>query len=177
MKPLLLLFISFFFIACNKQNQPPGGDPTDTTGNEPAIQTDTLSAGWTKIILPDKTPLVDIFFANNQLGYAIGDIYLYKSTDGGLTWIKYDSTASPDGDNLAVTLNGNAFISSGYDNAIFKATYGNNIQAQKIENIHGDADIFFTSNDTGYISHGYSGDKEGLWKTVNGGNTWAFIPI
>lgn len=173
MKPFFyLFFIPFFFIACSKSGGSPGN--TDTTGTQTAA--DTLATGWTEVNIPGGSFLVDVFFANNQLGYTVSEHNIYKSTDGGLTWTNFNQDPNAAYDNIAVTPSGNLFITS-LGNGIFKSINGGAVTFQQIQNIHGDADIFFTGNDTGYISRGTSGLNTGLWKTIDGGNTWNLIPL
>ena len=93
MKNLLLATIlcAIGFVSCTPEASTPSEDNSS----------DSLTAGWTKINMPDTGTIHDIFFSNNGFGYAIGVTskptgptasqvwyHVYFSADGGLTWVR-----------------------------------------------------------------------------------------
>jgi photosystem II stability/assembly factor-like uncharacterized protein len=157
---ILFYFVAVVLFSCKKSDS-----PIDTS---PIIKPDTLSAGWTKIpFASGGSDFYDIFFYQSSVGYAVGN-GLWKSTNGGLTWLELPSHQ---GTNLAVTQNGALFIVPIFSgNGLYKSTNGgqNFLQMQTTGGAHEFKDIFFTGNDTGYIS-----TKQGLLRSTDAGNNWS----
>src|ERR1700747_3680642 len=80
--PCLIYLLIFF--SCKKDDSRPDS-------NTPPTTSDTLSAGWTKKVLP--ASIFDIFFINNT-GFTIGSGGIFRSTDGGNNWIMVSSASN-----------------------------------------------------------------------------------
>jgi hypothetical protein len=158
---LLLLLSVLFFTACNKSNS-----------NLPPVvpASDTLTTGW-KMVLDSAAPGVsfeDVHFHDSIVGYAIGNGF-WRTINGGINWT---SNTGYQGQNLTVTPNGNLFIVPlATGNGIYESIdEGNDFSTTHPSVPDQFNDIFFTGNDTGYIS-----TNLGLIRTVDAGNNWAEV--
>ncbi|MBE7174554.1 MAG: hypothetical protein INR73_28540 [Williamsia sp.] len=184
------LFVFIILISCGKDHHdednppqiPPATDTIPGTDSLPTEDTtgtaiDSLPAGWQVATTPSLTSLVsDVFFTNNTTGYAItsGDGGVWKSTDGGLSWaINSASFAGtpPQLANLAVTPDDKVFIVDGW---LERSVSGAPFQRLSFDNKIVNNDVYFTSNDTGYVSGGVvrPTGQYCLWKTTDGGISW-----
>ena len=130
----------------------------------PTIPQDTLATGWKKIAFVDSIPgLSDIFFIGNT-GFSIHSTIIYKTTDGGINWIK-----------IPVSVNGLSNIGMGNDqNAIFvgaknKIIVTHNAGVSFDTVVVADAsisDVFFVSATTAYAA------GNSIWKTTDAGSSW-----
>jgi photosystem II stability/assembly factor-like uncharacterized protein len=131
----------------------------------PVTKNDTLTAGWSKVIISGETGAGDIFFNSATNGYLVGS-RVYRSTDGGNNWNAVLTNSSLY--NLAVTNDGKAFF-AGQTNTIVKTIDGGNNFVNTVIGIT-PTDIFFTDNSNGFaITH------NGLYNTVDGGLNWTKI--
>ena len=178
----VLLLLSFSTCAilssCGKDHDspstPPAPDPVDS-----------IPSNWLKAQTPaDSTGVTDIFFANNTTGYAIGEKgEVWKSADGGLSWSSvYKLPGNRTGYNLAATANGKVYIVMyGVADGIYTSADGATFQYQHVGNIDIAADVYFTGNDTGYISGANTlatnPETNGVWQTTDGGSNWQLIPV
>jgi photosystem II stability/assembly factor-like uncharacterized protein len=141
----------FVFWSCNKDEPTP--EPV-------APKLDTLTTGWTKIIVDSLEGFSDIFFKNNTTGYLVGG-KTYKSTDGGLHW-------NPISDklfyNLAVTNNGNVFFAN--ETGLFRSINGTGPITQVLSSLSY-SDVFFVDDDNGYYLN-----ESGLFNSTDGGSNW-----
>lgn len=158
-KLLRLLAIVLIVSSCSKNNGSNGG-------SSGVVLPDTLTTGWTKVTgLPNEN-FNDIFFADNSNGFAVSNNGIYRSADGGDTWIKLTSTNAIGFTNIGAGTNNNAcFVNKSYDvlvtqdagNTISKAVYaypgGGNVAF---------FDCFFSSPATCFLT-----SKEFIWKSVN----------
>src|SRR6185436_21065173 len=76
---VLIFSFSLLFQKCGK----------DGEGMYP-ISIDTLSTGWQRVYVDTSKYFLDIDFPTSQIGYVCGHGYVGKSTDGGLTWTKFN---------------------------------------------------------------------------------------
>jgi len=149
---LAIVLVVYTFSACHKSG---GGMP---------VQQDTLLA-WQKISTGAKW-LIDLWFINPSTGIAVGDA-VYKSTDGGKTWLKIPGLPS-NGFNIHV-LNGQRSAVLGAQAVYLTSDYTNWItKPLSIDKTGYDPDLQFTSLSTCYIS-----SFGGLFKTTDTANTWA----
>jgi photosystem II stability/assembly factor-like uncharacterized protein len=155
---LLILLSVLFLAACNKSN----------TNSPPVVPaSDTLGTGW-RIVLDSLAPGVgfeDIHFHDSIVGYAIGNGF-WRTSDGGINWT---SNTGYQGQNLTTTPNGSVFIVPlATVNGIYKSTDGGNNFSTTHPSLPDQfSDIFFTGNDTGYIS-----TNLGLIRSIDAGNNW-----
>ncbi len=128
----------------------------------PVIKPDTLTSGWTKVVLAGETGFSDIFFNSSTTGYLAGS-KIYKSTDGGNNWLPVFSNNNLF--NIFMTNDSKAFF-VGQAAAVFKTIDGgiNFIPTSVPATVY---DIFFTDNTTGYFIA-----QDGLYSTTDGGVTW-----
>lgn len=160
---LILLLSAVLFTACKK------GSVTEPSIPD-TIKSDSLGSGWTLInfdtISYSGVDFSGIYFNNSAVGYAVGN-GLWKSTNGGINWVP--ASGGWQGKNLAVTANGNIFIVPYYPwNGLYKSTDGGQHFSSKNINMPGNfGDIFFTGNDTGYVS-----TDSVLLRTVDAGKNW-----
>lgn len=139
---------------------PPPPDPVETE-----TPRDTLTAGWSQQKISDKL-LVDIFFKDAQIGYTGGD-YLYKTNDGGSTWIKFSDSnqianifVTPDGALNTINVQANQFKK--FTNWGQSST---TIQLSGWSSYSGD--LYFTSINNGFLITG-----DALFTTTDGGSKW-----
>lgn len=157
MKQLLSVFAIFVLInSCSKKNDPTPVYP---------VQQDVLGAGWTKLTTP-MNGANDVFFIDANNGFLASESHgIYKSTNGGTTWLPTNSASGSN--NIAmVSVNRACFTNmdsvckvtqDGGSSYTFNAfhTPGGNV---------GLIDCFYSSFNTAYLcSHLY------IWKSVNGG--------
>ena len=148
------------FISCSKKTDSPG---QLTVTPKP----DTLTSGWSKVVVDTSENLTDIFFVNPTTGYLAGKS-CYKSINGGATWIKtmYPSNSIA---NLSLTPDGKLFAVNLRD-SIFKTIDGGASFTSFKTNSSGISDIFFVDNNTGYAVY-----LNGLLQTTNGGISWTIV--
>ena len=117
MKVSIHLLLLLLIIACSCQKE--AGNTNPTPPPTPTFRPDTLSAGWTKIVIDSTESNYDVFFQNNTVGYVTG-AKTYKTLNGGVSW----TLVNPNGFfNLFVTSNATVFAAKGND-SIYKSVNG-----------------------------------------------------
>ena len=146
----------FSFQSCKKNNDVTVPDPT------PVIKPDTLTTGWTKVVLAGETGFGDIFFNSSTTGYLTGS-KIYKSTDGGNTWLPVLTNSNLF--NIFMTNDNKAFF-VGQASAVLKTVDGgvNFIPFNMSATVY---DIYFADNSIGFFIA-----QDGLYNTTDGGVTW-----
>jgi photosystem II stability/assembly factor-like uncharacterized protein len=158
--------ITFFsmlvlFISCSKpgNNNPPPNPPAP----------DTLSTGWTKVIVgPGNDIITDVVFVDALKGYCTGnDGNIYRSLDGGLSWSKIYSSNSHFS-NMAAFGNYACFVNS-TDTMYYTTDGGATIQKRKYIPNAGTGAIYFT--DVAYTNLGtcFAGSWNHFYRSTNGG--------
>lgn len=150
----------FTFNSCKKSSDPA---PTPV----PTVKPDTLSAGWSKQVIAGETNTNDIFFNSPTNGYLCGT-NLYKSTDGGINWVKL-TAPTVNWHNCFVTPDNKAFFLTYSSSSIFKTLDGGSSFTNPAIGSP-PTDIFFTDNNNGFCIA-----NDGLYNTVDAGVTWQKI--
>lgn len=167
MKAVTFLFFTLMFTVSCKKNS----NDSQIVNNPPVVvpsSPDTLSAGWSKLgAIPVEETVTDIFFIDQNNGYITTDSGIYRSSNGGVDWVKANnitgsfyniSAVGPratfvgESSNLAYTVdNGLNIQNIDYSNAVATGTPGFQ-------------DCSYGSSNTCYVaSHRY------IWKSTNGG--------
>jgi photosystem II stability/assembly factor-like uncharacterized protein len=171
--PLLTALI--LLAACSKDNDvgPNGANGQDSIPvvNPPVISPpqDTLGTGWSRISSPALVgTFFDVFFVNNSTGYVSGDRFISKSTDGGLTWTKLPIPGELLGRylNIYFTDADHGWMVSDNPGMILRTTDGGTTWKKSGIEIRNFVDVQFLDQQRGYAA------GNGLWKTVDSGNTW-----
>ncbi|HCN37216.1 MAG TPA: hypothetical protein DIS94_05835 [Bacteroidetes bacterium] len=133
----------------------------------------TTNAGglWLEDVISPGEQFFDIEFINNNTGYSCSN-KLYKSTDGGLSWV-YTNFSIPIGFHDINFLNENTGfivgqVNSGDGGKIFKSTNGGNSWMEKFYAEEPFYSIKFQNETTGFATAG----RGSIYKTINGGETW-----
>ena len=157
---VMALLCLYSLQSCKKSDPAPDPGPT--------VKPDTLTAGWTKQVIPGATDLSDIFFNSSTNGYACADNGLYKTINGGVSWAKLSLTNNQ-WYNCFVTADGKASFVTHSSNSIFKTIDGGSSFANPtVGSVP--LDIFFTDN-----SNGFCMAQDGLYKSVDAGVSWQKI--
>ncbi|MBL7700794.1 MAG: hypothetical protein JNM14_00970 [Ferruginibacter sp.] len=157
---VIIAIFSFSLQSCKKSD--PAPDPT------PTVKPDTLTAGWSKQVIPGATNLADVFFNSSTNGYACSDNGLFKSNDGGISWAKL-SPVNNQWYNCFVTADGKAFFVTQTSSTIFKTTDGgSSFTNPAVGSIP--LDVFFLDNNNGFCIA-----QDGLYSTVDAGISWQKI--
>jgi photosystem II stability/assembly factor-like uncharacterized protein len=126
--------------------------------------------------IPPGKNIRDIYFINNIKGFAIGNLQLLKTTDGGDNWVK-DSAVVGISDGKWHKIN---FIDSLFgwiitNDSIYRTTdNGTNWSKFIIDNsVNGDSGI----RDINFISpaYGWASTGKGLFKSIDSGKIWTNI--
>ena len=192
---IAVIFIGtvLIILSCGKdRDKPPPEPPPQDSIPVTKDSTDTIftpsAAHWIKATTPSTTTgIEDIFFADSLTGYVAGSVgEIWKSADGGYSWLQVTVLPSFAPLNLAVTPDGKVFVASRYSgDTIYKSMDGNTFTRQVVDTARINAlllaDVYFTGNDTGFISDATTASvpppNTGLWSTTNGGQSWQFIPL
>ncbi len=155
----VIAMICFFSFQSCKKNNDPVPDPV------PVVKPDTLSSGWSKLVLSGETSFGDIFFNSSTTGYLVGS-FIYKSTDGGNNWLQVSLYSGRY--NIFITNDNKAFF-VGQDYNILKTfDGGSNFVNTPIAG--SPKDIFFSDN-----NNGFSITDNGLFNSTDAGLTWQKI--
>jgi|GEM_PF-2126660 len=117
--------------------------------------------------------MTDIFFANEEKGFACGTYgEVYASEDGGLTWSPKGSSLRSDLLDIAFTDEMTGFVAA--DHALFKSIDGGSTWDSVFPDTSGNyhiTNLSFPTTDTGYLS-----TWNQLWRTCNSGENWIKLP-
>lgn len=123
---------------------------------------------WRELLINDN--FVDVFFINEQIGFAISPNYeygqLYRTTDSGISWKVVNG--APSGNDLLFLDSLTGFIAG---DKIYKTMDGGNNWYQTNSLGLGAGKIFFTNNQIGWATSGRS-----ILKTTDSGENW-FVQI
>ena len=160
----LLCFLSIFIITgCNKNSG------TSTITPVVPSQPDTLTTGWTRIVVDSTDNFNDIYFSNSSIGFLTGRNGAYKSVNGGVSWTKI---AYPQIHivNLSVTPDGKLF-GANFSDSIYRSTdAGFTFSNFRIPGGVQVSDVYFIDNNNGFAAL-----ASGLARTTDGGITWSVV--
>lgn len=111
----------------------------------------------------------DIYFSNNQIGYAAGYGTSFKTTDGGVIWRSGSSERYTSNNNTVFFLDENTGYLGADGGRIYKTTDGTNFELIRSGGNANVEDIYFIDEDTGFFVTSYGG----VHKTTDGGSNWA----
>lgn len=156
--PLLAVMVIMY--SCSKKNDvvmPPVPPPV-------AVFPDTLTAGWSKINSLPQENFTDIFFTDNNNGYATGQSGIYKSVNAGIFWNKISNDYNI---NIAAAGNNRACFVNNL-NTVFNTQNGGSTFQSIVYNAPGGTvtfeDCFYSDMNTCYLVSG-----KYIWKSTNGG--------
>jgi photosystem II stability/assembly factor-like uncharacterized protein len=144
----------------------------------------TVDAGKTWNVVSTGIPAGTIFnntyFENSTTFYLMG-IGLYKTTDGGNTFVQLNIGTTSPAFNLHILSNGTMMLGCGYG-TIMRSTDGGNTWTTSSSPVpspspYNISDFYFLSNTVGY-STAYLGSGYGqsiILKTTDGGITWTSV--
>lgn len=113
---------------------------------------------------------IQIKFLNLNIGFARGTRIVYKTIDGGNTWIKSFESSRPFIKDINFLDENNGFL-IGDDSLIHKTTDGGT-SWQKLTIPYGNyVQVKFYSKNVGYISN----EDGNLYKTIDGGISWEYL--
>lgn len=151
------------------------------------IRTTNSGVNWVKLNSGISTfPIDDIFFINQNEGWALANDFFYagtvmlKTTDGGQNWT---SSRYPDSTvvfNAVHFLNSQTGFISGFSGLIYKTTnsganwYNCFIDTAYCQYLYlfPKNKFYFVNNNTGYICGGQIDIQGMIWKTTNSGANW-----
>ncbi|MDQ3194108.1 MAG: hypothetical protein M3P82_03810, partial [Bacteroidota bacterium] len=156
--------------------------------HEPVILKTTDSGNNWNEIYRENNPanpkiLTSTMFVNELTGYVtagyfgFGNNYLFRSTDGGTTWIEFSNILVNQFPFDIFFLNETKGISSLY-RSLMKTDNGGFNWSEASDLVYNFYDIFFLNNSTGYITGGElnfggsSGGRSIILKTTDSGNNW-----
>ncbi|MEZ4791439.1 MAG: T9SS type A sorting domain-containing protein [Flavobacteriales bacterium] len=120
-------------------------------------------SSWTKVLDVGNITISDLWFTNDQNGYAVGEYGdNYRTTDGGATW--EPMTGTPGGHTVF-------FLDEDHGWMKYRRTVDGGATWTDIDSPQQTMSMFFTDPDTGYAVS-YSGYAV---KSVDGGENWTTI--
>ncbi len=135
------------------------------------LRTNDQGGQWVPVSLPTTSPLNDLFFVNQSVGYAVGDNgVILKTTDGGANWSVKSSGVSASLLTVFMVDVEVGYITGHPDLILKTVDGGDNWTSTFLINPSG---IFFTSSAVGYS--GFSDPAEvSIYKTTDGGVNWTY---
>ncbi|MBI3653925.1 MAG: hypothetical protein HY231_23080 [Acidobacteria bacterium] len=151
-----------------------GGGVKNDYAEQPGIFLTTVDGGqnWNAINYPFEQNIFSAFFLDPQRGWVnLAEGGLYKTTDGGVTWTKYQSkTPELTFDSIFFVDDNNGWV-AGHSGRLAKTTDGGKTWTKMVD-IKAEykmRDLFFSDK-----NHGYAvGDKGAILYTADGGESWA----
>ena len=138
-------------------------------GSGNILKTTDSGINWSSTSNLAKYGLLDVYFPNPSLGFAVGDDYVLKTINGGATW---DSLYIGSWRLTSVHFsdNNNGFAPTDYDGIIFRTTNSGNSWFKDSTGFDSQSfySVFSVDANTAYV-----GGKNGtIIKTTNGGQIW-----
>jgi photosystem II stability/assembly factor-like uncharacterized protein len=135
----------------------------------------SIQAQWIKQNFPTNEWLWRVRFADEMVGWVLGHDFIYKTTDGGLTWTPQDSSLGY-GEALYVLNNQTVFYATGYNpfwqRGIRRTTDGG-LSWETVDTDHFFyTDFEFINDQTGFAVGMDENNINTVRMTTNGGETW-----
>lgn len=146
--------------------------------NGHVLRTTNGGATWLGAQVPNTGNLESIHFVDAQTGYTSGNAGIFKSTDGGVTWVDITPAGDPPlwgcyfvSADIGMVVGGGCGL--GAYQFFFRTTDGGQNWSLYLDSIPdtGLTDVMLYSA-TGL---GYAASSGRIWRTNNGGQTWAVI--
>ncbi|MCX6165355.1 MAG: YCF48-related protein, partial [Ignavibacteriae bacterium] len=144
--------------------------PNTDTWEGIILKTTNNGISWNIINSITKNMLWDLYFINENTGYAVGDsMIIIKTVNGGNNWFKLYSSNSSSYNTSVFFLNENTGYVHNDSDRILKTTNGgvNWIYLNIGYQVSNFANVFFVNENTGFIPRGWY-----CLKTTNGGESW-----
>ncbi len=155
------------------------------------IHTSDGGQNWVSQSSPTNYDLYNLFFINSTTGWAAGGDYgsfpsyindriILKTTNGGNTWATQYGEAYKQPLKSIFFLDENNGYATGPDGVIMHTTNGGtNWGEQQVIPSFSFSDIFFTSNNIGFVVGEYLGvpHYSVIFETTDGGNNWSEIQL
>ncbi len=150
------------------------------------LKTNDAGSSWEVIDTPTDFLSDEIYFENVEEGFAIGSdsnhetSVIFKTTDGGVNWEMVYST--PDrvfdynGTKILSVSENLKIIVAGKSNLLIKSTDGGDTWTTEPLNLNAvvmDDDYFYFKD----ANVGWASLNQGIFKTINGGETWVQVEI
>jgi photosystem II stability/assembly factor-like uncharacterized protein len=170
-----LLFNSIF--AIDKENAfAVGAVLRDFYSYKNAIILNTTNGGltWDEKIIDSIFVLKSVYFNNNNIGWAVGNSSLLKTTDGGLDWYPQNSEMVKLSylDKIQFVNDQIGWIIDNSDSTILKTINGGKTWTKyKTETSMWLQSLFFLNENLGWAVGNYQGINN-IQKTIDGGETW-----
>jgi photosystem II stability/assembly factor-like uncharacterized protein len=153
-----------------------GGGVKNEYSEQPGIFLTTIDGGqnWNEIKYPFEQNVYSAFFLDAQRAWAnIAEGGFYKTTDGGVTWTKYQSKTPELTFDSIFFLDDNHGWVAGHSGKLAKTADGGRTWTKMVD-IRPEfkmRDLFFHDKDHGYAV----GDKGAILYTPDGGESWAVV--
>jgi photosystem II stability/assembly factor-like uncharacterized protein len=153
-----------------------GGGVKNEYSEQPGIFLTTIDGGehWNEIKYPFEQNIWNLFFLDAQRAWAnTSEGGFYKTTDGGVTWTKYQ-TKTPEltFDSIFFVDENNGWV-AGHSGRLAKTSDGGKTWKKMVyvKDEYKMRDLFFSDKDHGYAV----GDKGAILYTADGGEYWAVV--
>ncbi|MGH2574646.1 MAG: WD40/YVTN/BNR-like repeat-containing protein, partial [Ignavibacteria bacterium] len=126
-------------------------------------------SGWFTLTSPTNDNLNGVVFTNASTGFAVGGNTIIRTTDAGITWVRYpDTTVSETCHSVFFVNEITGYVGTQHSGLAKTTNSGNNwFTVNKSEF----RSVYFRNSDTGYAT-GWVGLGGVIKKTTNGGINW-----
>ncbi len=144
--------------------------------HEEVLKTTDRGQTWRVVLSTPNDRLRKLSFPTLSTGYACGNNKIYKTINGGATWvaIALPTPGYQDCDNIFFTNNTNGYLSGQNGNKTYRTVDGGNSWVQTNDSsfnpVSGD-DMYFVNDSTGYITSGGNVGAS-VYKTIDYGKYW-----
>jgi len=132
-----------------------------------------IQAQWVQQPFPSTEYLTRVHFVNADTGWIFGGEYIYKTIDGGASWIPQDSTGALG--LVLAAINADTVLYANYAGRLRRTSDGGTTW-QTVDD-HGAyfEDITFADPATGFLVGSDDNAPSAIWKTTDGGLTWEMV--